>query len=175
MANRWGEKWKHWQTLFSWAPESLQMVTAAMKLRQLLLGRKAITYLDSMLKAKTSLFWQKHLSGFSSSHIWMGELNHKEGWALKNWYFQALVLEKTFKSPLDSKEIKPVNPKGQPQIFIGRTDVEAEAPIIQPRDLKSWLTGKYPDTGENWRHEEMGMTEEEIVGWHHWLNGPEFE
>ena len=94
-----GKQWKQVQTLFSWAPESLQMVTAAMKWRQLLLGRKAITYLDSMLKAKTSLCWQKHLSGFSSSHIWMGELNHKESWALKNWCFQALVLEKTFESP----------------------------------------------------------------------------
>ena len=95
--------------------------------------------------------------GFSSSHIWMWELDHKEGWALKNWCFQAVGLEKTLESPLDCKGIKQVNAKGnQPWLFIARTDAEAEAPILWPPDVKSWLTGKDPDAGEDWRQEEKG-------------------
>ena len=87
-----------------------------------------------------------------------------------------MVLEKTPKSPLDNKEIKPVNPKGnQPWIFIGRADAEAEAPVLWPPDVKNWLTGKYPDAGKDWGQEEKGMTEDEMVGWHHQLNGHEFE
>ena len=99
----------------------------------------------------------------------------KDGWALKNWWFWIVVLEKTFENPLDSKEIKPVNPKGnQPWIFIGRTDDEAETSILWPPDMKSWLTGKDPDSRNDWRQEKKGMTEDEMVGWHHWLNGQEF-
>ena len=114
--------------------------------------------------------------GFSSSHVWMWELGHKEGWVLKNWCFWAVVLEKTLQSPLDSKEIKPVNPKGdQSWVFIGRTDAEAETSILWPLDAKNWLIGKDPDAGENWGQEEKGMTEDEMIGWHHWLNGHEFE
>ena len=114
--------------------------------------------------------------GFSSSHVWMWELDHKEGWALKNQCFWTVVLEKTLESPLDCKEIKPVNPKGnKPWIFIGKTDVEAETPILWPPDVKNWLTGKDPDAGKDCRQEEKGTTEEEMVGWHHWLNGHEFE
>ena len=106
----------------------------------------------------------------------MWELDHKEGWAPKNWCFWNVVPEKTLESPLDSKEIKPVNPKGnQPWIFIGRTDVEAEAPVLWPSDLKSLLIGKDPDVGGDWEQEEKGETEDEMVGWHHWLNGHEFE
>ena len=113
--------------------------------------------------------------GFSSSHVWMWELDHKEDWETKNWCFRTVVLEKTLDSPLDSKEIKPVNPKGnQPWIFIERTDTEAEAPILWPPDTKSWLTGKDPDAGKDWR-QEKGATKDETVGWHHWLNGHEFE
>ena len=105
----------------------------------------------------------------------MGELAHKEGWALRNWCFWTVVLEKTLESPLDSKEIKPVNPKGsQPWIFIGRTDAEAEAPVLWPPDVKSQLIRKDPDAGKDWRQEEE-TTEDEMVGWHHWLNGHEFE
>ena len=101
---------------------------------------------------------------------------YKENWALKNWCFWTVVLERTFKSPLDSKEIKPVNPKGnQSWIFIVRTDAEAEAPILLPPDVKSWLIGKDPDAGKDWRQEEKGMTEDEMAGWHHWLDGHEFE
>ena len=103
--------------------------------------------------------------GFSSSHIWMWELDHIEGWALKNWCFWAVVLEKTLESPLDCKEIKLVNPKGnQPWIFIGRTDTEAETPILWPSDAKSWFLRKDPDVGKDWSHEEKGMT-----GWDGWM------
>ena len=110
--------------------------------------------------------------GFSSSHLWMWELDHKEGWALKNWCSWTVVLEKTLDSPLDCKEIKPVIPAGnQPWIFIGRTDAEAEAPILLPSDSKSWLIGKDPDARKDWGQKEKGATENQVVGWHHWLNG----
>ena len=103
------------------------------------------------------------------------DLGHKEGWVPKNWSFWTVVL-KTLESPLDSKEIKPVNPKGnQPCIFIGRTDAEAKAPILWPRVGKSWLIGKHPDAGKDGGQEEKGVTEDEMVGWHHWLNGCDFE
>ena len=100
----------------------------------------------------------------------------KEGWAPKNWYFQIVVLEKTLESPLDYKEIEPVNLKGnQPWIFIGRTDAEAEAKILWPPDANSQFIGKDPDAGKDWEQEEKGATEDEMVGWHYWLNGHEFE
>ena len=112
--------------------------------------------------------------GFSSSHVWMWALDHKEGWTIKNWCFQIVVLEKTLESPLDCK-IKSVNPKGnQSWIFIGRTDAEAEAPIHGPSDAKSQVIGKDPDAGNDWGMEK-GATEDEMVGWHHWLNGHEFQ
>ena len=106
----------------------------------------------------------------------MFELDHKEGWGLKNWCFQTVVLEKTPESPLDSKEVKPVNPKGdQPWTFTGGTNAEAEAPILWPPHVKSQLTGKDPDAGRDWGQEEKGTTEDEMAGWHHWLDGREFE
>ena len=114
--------------------------------------------------------------GFSSSHVWMWELNYKESWASKNWCFWTVVLEKTLESPLDYKEIQLVHPKGnQFWIFIGRTDVEAESPILWPPDGKNWLTGKDPDAGKNGRQEEKRTTEDEMVGWRHRLDGHEFE
>ena len=149
------------------------MVTAAMKLKDhLLLGWKAMNKLYRVLKSKRHYFANKGPSsqsyGFSSSHVWLWELEHKEGWALKNWCFWTVVLEKTLERPLDCKEIKPVNPKGnQSWIFIGRTD--AEAPVIWPPDVKSWLIGKDPDVGKNWRQEEKGTRDDELVGWHHRL------
>ena len=113
--------------------------------------------------------------GFSSSHVWMWELDHKESWALKNWCYWTVVLEKTLESPLDCKEIQPVNYKGnQSWIFIGRTDAKAETLIFSPPDVKNWLIGKDPDAGKDWR-QEKGKTKDEIVGWHHQLNGHEFE
>ena len=110
--------------------------------------------------------------GVSSSCVQIWELDHNEGWAPKNWQFLTIVLEKTLDSPLDYKQIKLVNPKGnQPWIFIGRNDAKAETPILWPPDVKSWLNGKEPDVGKDWRQEENWVTEDEITGLHHWLNG----
>ena len=109
--------------------------------------------------------------GFSSSHVWMWDLDYKEGRC-----FQIVVSEKTLKNLLDSKAIQLVNPKGNHSwIFIGRTDAEAEAPVLWPPDVKNWLIGKDPDAGKDWRQEEKGMTEDEMVEWHHWLDRHEFE
>ena len=106
----------------------------------------------------------------------MQELDYKESWAPKNWCFWTVMLEKTLESPLDCKEIQPVNPTGNESwIFIGRTDAKAEAPILWPPDAKNWFTGKDPDARKDRRLEEKGTTEDEMVGWHHWLNGHEFE
>ena len=132
------------------------------------------------IKKQRLYFADKGLSsqgyGFSSSHVWISELDHKETWAPKNWCFWTVVLEKTLQSPLDSKEIKPVNCKGnQSWIFIGRTDAEAEALILWPPDVKNWLIGKDPDPGKDWRQEGEGMMEDEMVERHHQLNGHEFE
>ena len=114
--------------------------------------------------------------GFSSSHVQMWELNHKEGWVPKNWCCRIVVLEKTLESPLDSEDIKLVNTKGkQPWLFIWRTDIENEALIFWPPDAKNWLIWKDPDAGKDWRQEEKGVTEDEMAGWHHWLDGHEFE
>ena len=102
--------------------------------------------------------------GFSSSHVWMWDLDYKESWAPKNWCFWTVVLEKSLESPLDCKEIQPVHPKGdQSWVFIGKTDVEAETPILWPPDVKSWLIGKAPDAGKDWGQEEKGTTEDEIT------------
>ena len=147
--------------------------------RRLLLGRKPMTNLDSIVKSR-HYFANKGLSsqsyGISSSHVWMWELNHKEGWAPTNWCFWTVVLEKTLENTLDRKEIKSIDPKGNHSwIFIGRTDAEAETPVLWPPDAKNWLIWKDPDAGKDWRQEEKGMTEDEMVGWHHWLIGHEFE
>ena len=148
--------------------------------RCLLLGRKVMTNLDSILKsqrhysANKVLFSQSYC--FSSSYVWMWELGYKESWALKNWCFWTVELEKTLETPLDCKEIQPVYLKGnQYGIFIGRTEAEAETPILWPPDKKNWLIGKDPDAGKDWKQEEKGMAEDEMVGCHHWLNGHEFE
>ena len=118
--------------------------------------------------AKKKKFWLYRYSqnyGFSSSHVWMWQLDHKENWALKNWCFWTVVLEKTLESSLDCKEIKPVHPKGnQSWIFTGKTDAEAEAPILWIPDVKNWLVGKDPDAGKDWGQEEKGMTEDKMVG-----------
>ena len=109
--------------------------------------------------------------GFSSSHVWMWKLDYKESWAFENWCFWTVVLEKTLESPLDSKESQPVHPKGNESwISIGRTDVEAETAILWPPDVKNWLIWKDPDAGKDWRQEEKGTTENEMVGWHHQLS-----
>ena len=146
--------------------------------RRLFLGREAMTNLDTILKSRDITLPGKICIDkaiiFSSSCLWMWELDHREGWVLKSWCFWTVVLEKTLESPSDSKEIKPVNPKGnQPWIFIGGTDAEAEVPILRPPDV-NWLFGKDPNAEKDWR-QEKGTTEDEMVGWHHRLNGHEFE
>ena len=148
--------------------------------RRLLLGRKPMINIDSILKSRDINLLTKSPSsqgyGFSSSHVWMLELDYKESWALKNWCFWTVVLEKTLESPLDCMEIQLVHPKGnQSWMFIGRTDVEAETPILWPPDAKNWLIWKDPDAGKDWRWEEKGTIEDEMVGWHHWFDGPEFK
>ena len=148
--------------------------------RHLLLGWKAMTNLDNELKSR-DYFAEKGPSsqsfyGFSSSHVWIWKLDHKEGWKPKNWCFWTVVLEKTLESPLDCKEIKPVNPKGnQSWIFIGRTDAEAETPILLPPDAKNCFISKDSAAGRYWGQGEKGTTEHEMVGWHHRLDGREFE
>ena len=141
-----------------------------------------MTYLDSILKKQRHYFVNKGPSsqgyGFSSSHVWMWELDYKESWALKNWCFWTVMLEKTLESPMDCKEIQPVHPKGnQSWIFIGRTDAEAEAEalIVLPPGEKNWLIGNDPDAGKDWRQKEKGTIEDEMIGWHHLLDGHEFE
>ena len=148
--------------------------------RCLHLRRKAMTNLDNILKSKDiTLLTKVHLVKaivFSSSHVWMWELDYKESWVPKNWCFWTVVLEKILESSLDCKEIQPVHPKrNQSWMFTGRIDTEAETPILWLPDSKNWLFGKYPDTGKDWRWEEKGMTEDEMVGWHHKLNGHKFE
>ena len=134
------------------------------------------------IKKQRHHFANKGLSSqsysFSSSHVQMWELDHKKGWVLKNWCFRTVVLEKTLENPLDSKEIKPVNPKrNQLWIFTERTDAEAEAeaPILCPRDVKSQLSGSDLDAWKDWEQEETRLTEDVMVGWRHWLNGQESE
>ena len=112
---------------------------------------------------------------FPSSHVWMWELDYEESWAPNTWCFWTVVLEKTLESPLDCKEIQPVHPKGdQSWVFIGRTDVEAESPMLWPPDAKNWIIWKDPDAGKDWGQEEKEMTEDEMVGWHHQHNGHGF-
>ena len=133
-----------------------------------------MTKLDSILKSRDITMPTKVCLVKSSSHVWMWELDYKESWALKNWCSWTMVLEKTLESPLYCKEIQPVNPKwNQSWIFIGMTDAEAETLILWPPDAKNWLIWKAP--GKDWRREEKGKTEDEMVGWYHQHNGHDFE
>ena len=147
--------------------------------RCLLLGRKTVTNLDSILKSRDIILltkvWLVKAMVFPVV-IWMWELGHKENWVLKNWWLWTVVLEKTLESPLDCKEIKPINLKGnQPWILIGRTDAEAEGPMLWLPYANSHLIRKDPDVLKDWRQEEKRATEDDMVGWHHWLNGHESE
>ena len=144
--------------------------------------KKSYDQLRQHIKKQRHYFANKRLSSqsndFPSSHVWMWELDHKEGWALKNRCFWTVVLEKTLESPLDCKEIQPVHSKGdQSWVFIGRTDADAEAEVsvLWPPDAKSCLTGKDYDAGKDWRQEKKGMTEDKMVGLYCWLSGHEFE
>ena len=153
-----------------WAPKSLQMMTAAVKLKDACSLEENLWLSYQHLKKQRHYFANKGLSsqsyGFSSSHVWMWELNYKESWVPKNWCFWTGMLEKTLESPLDCKEFKLVHPKGnQSWILIGRTDIEAETPILWPSDVEKWLTGRDPYVGKDWRQEEKGTTEDELFRW----------
>ena len=178
MANRWGNNGNSDRLYFLGSKITVDDDYSHEIKRQLLLGRKAMTNLDSILKSRDiTLSTKVHLvKAMVFSVVMYGwELDHKESWVLKNCCFWTVVLEKILESPLDYKDIQPVHPKGnQSWIFIGRTDVEAETPIVWPPDVKNWLTWKDPDAGKDWR-QEKGMTEDEMTGWHHRLNGHEFE
>ena len=173
-----GHQWKQWLSIiFAGSKITVDGDWSHEIKRCLLLGRNVMTNLDSILKRH--YFTNEGPScqgyGFSSGRVWMWERDHKESWVPKNWCFWTVVLEKTLESPLDCKEIQPVPPKGdQFWIFIGRTNVEAETWILWPRDAKSWLIRKDPDAGKDWRQEEKGTTEDEMIGWYHWLHGDEF-
>ena len=167
---------KQWLTLFLGAPKSLQMVIAAMKLKDFP-WKESYDQPRQHIKKQRNNFVNKDPSsqGFSSSYVWMWELDYKESWTLKNLCFWTMVLGKTLESSLHCKEIQPVHPNGDHSwVFIGRTDVEAEAPILWPPDAKSWLIGKDPVAGKDWGQEEKGTTEDEMAGWHHRLDGHGF-
>ena len=130
-----------------------------------------MTNLDNILKSRDITLETKFrlvkAMVFSGSLVWICELYYKESWAPKSWCFWTVMLEKTLESPLDCKKIQPIHPKGdQSWMFIGKTDVEAETPILRPLDAKNWLIGKDPDAGKDWRQKEKEMTEDEMVGWH---------
>ena len=174
------KQWTQWQTLFLGASKSLQMVTAAMKLKDVYSLEGNFDQSRQHIKKQGHYFANHGLSsqgcGFSRSHVWMWKLDCEESWAPKNWRFWTVVLEKTLDSPLDCMEIQPVHPKrNQSLVFIGRTDVEAETPILWAPDAKSLFNGKDLDPGKEWGQEEKGMTEDEMIGWHHQLNGHELE
>ena len=155
-----GKQWKQWHTLFWRAPKSRQMVTAAMKWKNAIPWKESYDQPRQHIKKQMTLSTSVHLVKamvFSSGHVWMWELDYKESWALKNCFFWTVVLEKTLESPLDCKEIWTVHPKGdQSWVFVGRTDVEAETPILWPPDGQSWLIWKDPDAGKDWRWRRRG-------------------
>ena len=179
MGNRWGNNGNSERLYFGGLQNHCIWYCSHEIKRRLLLGRKVMTNLDS-IKKQRHYFANKGPSsqshGFSSNHIWMWELDHKASRGSKNWCFWTVVLEKTLENPVDCKVIQPVNPKGnQSWIFIGMTDAEAETSILWLPDMKNWHFGKDPDARNDWRQEEKGLTEDEMVGWHHWLDGHECE
>ena len=177
MANRWGNNGKN--DYLGGAPKSLQKVTA-MKLKDTCSLEENYDQPRQHIKKKRHYFTCKGLTnqsyGFSTSHVWRWDLDHKESWVPKNKCFWTVVLEKTLESPLDCKEIQPVHSEGdQPWDFFGRNDAKAETPILWPPHAKSWLIGKNSDAGRDWGQEDKGVTEDEMAGWHLWLDGHESE
>jgi len=178
MANRWVNSGNFDRLYFGGLQNHYRWDWSHKIKRCLLCRRKAMTYLDTYQKAETLVCQQRSTCqsyGFPSGHIWMRDLDYKESWALKNWCLDCGVGEDSWE--FLGQQGDPTSPsKGnQSWIFIGRTDAEAETPILWPPDAKNWLIGKDPDAGKDWRWEEKGTTEDEMVGWHHWLNGHEFE
>ena len=192
MANRWGNSGNSGWLYFSGLQNHCRWGLQPWNWKTLTPWKESYDQPRQHVKRQRCYFVKKgpysQIYGFSSSHLWMWELDYKESWALKNWCFWAVVLEKTIESLLQGygckesllqgsgcKEIQPVHPKGdQSGVFIGRTDAEAETPILWPPLAKSWLIGKDPDVGRDWGQEEKGMTEDEMAVWHHWLNGHKF-
>ena len=180
MANRWGNNGNSDRLYFLGLQNHHRWWLQPWMKRHFAPWKKSFDQARQLIKKQRHYFANKGPSnqsyGFSNSHVWVWELDCEESWVPKNLCFWTVVLGKILESLLDCKEIKPVNPKGnQSWMFIRRTDAEAEAPILWPPDLKSWLIGKDPDAGKDWGQEEKGMTEDEMIGWHHWLNGHEFE
>ena len=174
-----GNKWKRWHCIFLDYKITMNS-DCSHEIKRLAPWKESYDKPRQRIKKQRHPFVDKCLYSqsydFSSSHVWMWELDHKEGWKPKNWCFWTVVLEKTLESPLDCKEIKSIHPKGnQPWIYIRRTEAEAESPVLWPPDVKSWLIRKDSDSVKDWRREEKGTTEDELVGWHHWLDGHEFE
>ena len=178
MANRWGNNRNNDRPYFLGLKITADVDCSHEIKRRLLLGRKAMTNINSILKSRDiTLSTKVHLvkAMVFQLDVWMWELDYKESWA-PNWWFWTVMLEKTLESPLDCKEIQSVHPKGDESLmFIGRSDVEAETLILWPPDAKNWLIWKDSVPGKNWRQEEKGMTEVEMVGWHHQLDGRESE
>ena len=174
-----GIQWKQWEILFWGAPRSLQMVDCSHEIkRRFLLGRKDMINLDSILKSRDITLPTKVplvKAVFSSRHVWKWDFDYKKAECQRIDAFE-LWCWRRLESPLDCKEIQPVHPKGdQSWVFIGRSDAEAETPILWPPHAKNWLIGKDPDAVREWGQEEKGSTEDEMVGWHHRLHGREFE
>ena len=170
MAKRWGNNGNSDRFYFGWLQNHCTWLLQPLNYKTLAPWKKSYDQSRQHIKKQKHYFANKGLSsqsyGFSSGHVWMWELDHKESWMPKNWCFWTVVLDKTLKSPLDCKEIQPVHPKGnQSWIFIGKTDAKAETPMLWPPNVKNWLIWKDPDAGKDWRQEEKGTTEDEMVGW----------
>ena len=174
-----GRQWKQCQTILGGSKITADGDCSHEIKRHLLLGRKVMTNLASILKSRDITLPTKVrlVKAMVFPVVMYGcELDREESWASKNWCFWNVVLEKTLERPLDCKEIHPVHPEGDKSwVFTGRTDAEAETPVLWPPHAKSWLIGKDPDAGRDWGQEEKGMTEDEMAGWHHWFDGPEYE
>ena len=172
-----GRQWKQWRLYFLRLQNHCRWWLQLWNYKMLAPWKKNHDQPRQNIKKQRHCFADKSPSsqsyGFSNSHIWMWELDHKESWAPKNWCFWNVVLEKTLESSLNSRSNHSV--LNQSWIFIGRTDAETKARILWPPNAKNWLIGKDPDAGKDWRWEEKGTTEDEMVGLHHWLNGHEFE
>ena len=179
MANRWGNSGNSVRLYFFGLHNHCRWWRQPWNKRSLLLGRNVMTNLDSIFKSRDiTLPTKVHLIKAMVFPVVMygGELDCEESWSQKNWCFWTVVLEKTLESPLDCKQIQLVHSKGdQSWVFIGRTDAEAETPILWPPHEKSWLIGKDPHPGRDWGQEEKGMTEDKMAGCHYWLDGHEFE
>ena len=175
-----GRQWKQCHTLFFWAPKSLQLVIAAMKLKDACSFRESYDQPRQHIEKQRRYFANKSLSSqgyvFASCHVWMWDLDCEEIWALKNWCFWTVVSQGTLESPLDCKEIQPIHSEGdQPWDFFVGNDVEAEIPVLWPPHVKTWLIGKDSDAGRDWGQKENGATEDEMAGWNYWLDERESE